>query len=237
MVPTMVMMTTQTMTVMLAMMPIVRARMRIRTMMVPMTSTRNRNEDDDCDHLTMLHLVHGPDYASRPSLVPPRQHLGCARVEVTLGANRIGPGYAGFCAGNAGVTPKVTPLLHEGRALFVPRLHPDHPRVTPGRHPVTPWSLPGRTPVTPNLCSDHARDIACHGQVALGPHLHRNRGRQSYTEVTAKLSPSHTKLHPGYTRLHRGNAKVTHRIRPGGTPVTPWIYLGHTPGYTPVALG
>ena len=49
-------------------------------------------KDDDRDHLTMLHLLHGPDHASRTSLVPPKQHLGCARAEVTLGANRIGPG-------------------------------------------------------------------------------------------------------------------------------------------------
>ena len=48
--------------------------------------------DDYRDHLTMLHLLHGPDYASRTSPVPSRQHLGCTRVEVTLGADRIGPG-------------------------------------------------------------------------------------------------------------------------------------------------
>ena len=43
-------------------------------------------------NFTMLHLLHGQDHASRTILVPPRQHLGCAKVEVTLGADRIGPG-------------------------------------------------------------------------------------------------------------------------------------------------
>ena len=45
-------------------------------------------KDDDRDHLTMsILLLHGPNYASRTNLVPPKQHLGCARVEVTIGAD------------------------------------------------------------------------------------------------------------------------------------------------------
>jgi hypothetical protein len=86
----------------------------------------------------MLHLVHGPDYASRTSLVRPRQHLGCARVEVTLGADRIGPGYAGVTPGFARVTP--------GSRR---RLHPCCTRVAPcscpGYSPITPESHPGYT--------------------------------------------------------------------------------------------
>ena len=99
MVPTVVMTTTPTMTVMLAMMPIVRARTRIRTMMVPTTSTRNRNEDDDLEdddryHLTMLQST---DRITQVGPVRPRQHLGCAGVDsaqtesdsVTPGLRRV----------------------------------------------------------------------------------------------------------------------------------------------------
>jgi hypothetical protein len=148
---------------------------------------------------------------------------------------RLHRGYAGSCAGNAWVTPKVTPLLHEGRTLFVPWSYPSHTRVTPGLHPATPWLLPGRTPVTPNLCSDHARVMdklpsghTCTATAAtkVTPRLHQKSCPKSH--------PSCTQVTPG---LHRGYAKVTHKIRPDGTPVTPWIYLGHTPGYNPVAPG
>jgi len=46
------------------------------------------------------------------------------------------PGYAGFCAGSAWATPKVTPLLHEGRtlspclgySLITPESHPGYTR-------------------------------------------------------------------------------------------------------------
>jgi hypothetical protein len=188
----------------------------------------------------MLHLLHGPDHASRTSLVPPKQHLGCAKVEVTLGADRIGPGYPGVTPGFARVTPGSRQRLHPCCTRVAPclcpatpRSPPSHTRATPGDALVTSRSHPGYTQPMLGPCPRHCMSWTSCPRVTPALQPRPPKLHQGYSKVV----PIHTKLHPGYTRLHRGNAKVTHRIRPGGTPVTPWIYLGHTLGYTPVAPG
>ena len=219
--PTMVMTAPATMTVMSTMMPIVRGRTRIRTMMVLATSTRLmtarmttvitlRCYIFSTDRITQV----GPVWCHPSNTwVAPGLRLHSVQTEsdpVTPGLRRV---LRGQRRGHAkGYTP-----VARGSHPVCARSHPDHPRVTPGRHPVTPWSLPGRTPVTPNLCSDHARDIACHGQVALGSHLHCNRGRQSYTKVTTKLS----QVTPSYTQATPGCTGATPRLRTIYAPVVP----------------
>ncbi len=52
----------------------------------------------------------------------------------------------------------------------------------------------------------------------LGLHLRPPQSHQGYSKVV----PSYTQATPG---VHRGYARVTHRLRPGGTPITPGSHL------------